>query len=185
MLPAIILGVILVILLVLCVVLKVMNKTPKMSPKDFSGEDVMATESVSSVESTEYSNSFEGFVIKKEKGKDKKDKDSDDKESDEVSQDGYCTYSNSQILTEEDIEICENNDIDIPSESSVAQIMVNEIYARYGFYFEKSYMRDFFGQFSWYDPDEDLHGEDGQKKIKDMMNDIEKKNVDFLYDYIH
>ena len=91
-----------------------------------------------------------------------------------------CDYSNSREITADDFaEIASRTaDIEMPAGKSLAQMIINEMYARYGYHFSTGEIQEYFEQKSWYqeitDTTDDMDG------IYRQMSDIEKANIDFL-----
>ena len=68
-----------------------------------------------------------------------------------------------------------------PAGLSAAQIQlaINEIYARHGYIFKKEELKTYFSQYSWYKP-----SVADSEAVYNLMNDVEKKNVNFLSNHL-
>jgi hypothetical protein len=55
------------------------------------------------------------------------------------------------------------------------KVMRNEIYARHGYIFKNTELRDYFEKQSWYKPVSD--------DVTNLLSDVEKRNADFLKNY--
>ena len=65
--------------------------------------------------------------------------------------------------------------VQLPSGKTVAQMIVNEIYARHGYTFKSEELQRYFGNKSWYSPTTS-----DMDKITNELNSTEKANVNFL-----
>lgn len=98
----------------------------------------------------------------------------------EAASEGYlCSYSSERQITEEDVEELMNGTYeDLPQGKSVIQMVINEMYARYGYQFSSEEIQQYFEQKEWYQ-DIDERNTD-MDSIYQNMTDIEKANVSFL-----
>lgn len=78
-------------------------------------------------------------------------------------------YSNTRYLTEEDIAGMSKDEI---------RIVLNEIYARHGRTFQSEDLNAYFLSKSWYEPK--YSAEEFSEIESSIMNDYEKKNIEFL-----
>mgnify|MGYP004518535221 CR=1 FL=1 len=94
---------------------------------------------------------------------------------------GYlCSYSSSRLITEDDLDALQQ-EIDpdtLPTDKSVIQMVINEMYAKYGYQFKNEEIQAYFDAKEWYqDIDDKTSDMDG---IFDDMTEIEQQNVEFL-----
>ena len=68
-----------------------------------------------------------------------------------------------------------------PEEKDVIQMVVNEMYARYGYQFNNQEIQSYFEQKKWYQDIEEKRSD--MNAIYQDMSEIEKSNVDFLSEY--
>ena len=104
----------------------------------------------------------------------------EDAENEEDITDYYlCAYSTERLLTEEDIEELRAGEYDeLPQGKSIIRMVINEMYARYGYQFENEEIQAFFDRQSWY---QDIALRDtNMTDIYNNMSEIERANVDFL-----
>lgn len=118
---------------------------------------------------------LKGFSVGGSEKSSKKDK----KAREENTGDYLCSYSSERILTEEDIEELEKEDYgDLPEDKTLIRMIINEMYARYGFEFQNEQIRDYFNQRDWYK--NMTERESDMNLIYKNMSDVEKANVEFL-----
>ncbi len=96
--------------------------------------------------------------------------------------DYLCSFSSDRLITQADMAALSSSDYgSLPAGRSLAQMMINEIYARHGYQFETEAIQQYFDQKDWYkaigsySPDSTV--------IMNRMNDIEKQNISFLNNY--
>ena len=94
-------------------------------------------------------------------------------------QDYLCEWSNefeidSSSWNDLQQEISESG-VQLPSGKTVAQMVVNEIYARHGYTFKSEELQKYFGNKSWYSPTTS-----DMDEITNELNSTEKANVKFL-----
>lgn len=116
-----------------------------------------------------------------QKKADAKKKDGEEEDAEE-NQEYLCSYSSDRLLTEEDIEEFNSKSYgNLPSGKSIIQMVINEMYARYGYQFQTQEIQDYFDGKEWYqnisarNPDMD--------NIFKNMTDMEKANIEFLSDH--
>ncbi len=97
--------------------------------------------------------------------------------------DYICPYSSFRLITKQDMtELMAEYPKDLfPGQRSLAQMIINEIYARYGYEFKDPELNDYFEQFYWYSSLRDRIS--NVDNIYRQMSEIEKKNVEFLKTY--
>lgn len=139
-------------------------------------------------EEEEYSKELKSFEVgtsqmtAKEAGNkedaDKKTEDGGEKDTEENNV-YLCAYTSERLLTEEDIEELNSQPYgDLPSGKNIIQMVINEMYARYGYQFQTSEIQSYFDGKEWYqkisarNPDMD--------DIFKSMTETEKANVEFL-----
>ncbi|TGY97774.1 YARHG domain-containing protein [Petralouisia muris] len=112
------------------------------------------------------------------------DTDSSDREEAENADGGYlCPYSSERLMTEADVqELKQGTYADLPQGKGIIRMVVNELYAKYGYQFGKEEIQAYFDQKEWYQeiPTRSTDMNDIIKK----MTDTERANVEFLSPYI-
>ena len=79
---------------------------------------------------------------------------------------GSYPYASQRLLTDEDVRFLSQYNL---------RVMRNEIYARHGFIFQNTEMKNYFSTQPWYSP---LYND-----VNSMLTVIEKKNVDIIKKY--
>ncbi len=178
-----VLGAVLVVLIVLIVMVFISSGVPRLSPSgDVSSADAGTQESTS--EDTEYiDNTYDGFEIKNTLSDLEKENVNSADEAEAADESDYLWYTaDTAVITENDKEDLLENTADIPAESNIFQMVINEMYARHGYKFKDDDIQDYFNSKEWYQAIE--------KKTKNMdkiyknMNDIEKENLTILQGYM-
>lgn len=93
---------------------------------------------------------------------------------------GYlCSYSSDCLLDESDIEYLKQSaDTELPANETMIQMVINEMYARYGYEFKNKEIQQYFEDKQWY--------QDITERTQDMaqvfgkMTNMEQENVRFL-----
>ena len=62
-----------------------------------------------------------------------------------------------------------------PGDRSLAQMIINELYARHGYIFKSEDLNDYFGSKSWYAPKTN-----DMQAIESDLNGMERVNLEFL-----
>ena len=90
-----------------------------------------------------------------------------------------CVFSDSLLITQADLDaIFQNPPDDLPEGYSVAEMILYEMYARRGFTFRDTSLREYFEDKAWYQA---APGKtDNRNVILARMNDIERQNLAFL-----
>lgn len=90
-----------------------------------------------------------------------------------------CSYSSDRLLDEADIEeLGQNVIMELPDDESAIQMVINEMYARYGYQFKSEEIQQYFESKQWY--------QDIDERFEDMdivfgkMTETEQTNVKFL-----
>ncbi len=111
------------------------------------------------------------------------DLDEEEADNDASSADGYlCTYSSTRLITQADMTaLSAGNYGALPAGKSLAQMIINEIYAKHGYLFQTQEIQDYFDQKTWY-RNIGSYSSDANV-IVSRMNDIEKQNIEFLNNY--
>ena len=79
---------------------------------------------------------------------------------------GLYPYTSQRLLTDDDIKNMQQYDL---------KVMRNEIYARHGFIFQNTGMKNYFSSQGWYTPQ--------YNNVTDMLSTIEKNNIAFIKKY--
>lgn len=133
----------------------------------------------------QYEKSLEGFKLTANNGG---SYDTDQKVQPEVIKQGtessgyLCPYSAERIMTENDISqlkagVYEN----LPSGKGIIRMVINEMYARYGYQFTNQDIQAYFEKTDWYRGI--AQKETNMDIIYENMSDIEKKNIELLLTY--
>lgn len=101
------------------------------------------------------------FIFRNKPGKD-----SDQKKETSFQAIGRYPYASQRLLTDDDIKNMQQYDL---------RIMRNEIYARHGFVFQNTDMKNYFTSQSWYTPQ--------YENVIDMLSTVEKNNIAFIIRY--
>ena len=108
---------------------------------------------------------------------------SDEDEEDDAENSYLCAYSSDRLMTEADVqELKEGTYADLPQGKGIIRMVVNELYAKYGYQFGKEEIQAYFNQKEWYQ-DIPTRSTDMNDVIK-KMTDTERANVEFLSPYI-
>lgn len=94
-----------------------------------------------------------------------------------------CSYSASRLITKQDMDVlmAQYPSSIFPGQRTVAQMIVNEMYARHGYQFKDQELTNYFERRSWYSSI--TYRNPQMDSIYPQMSEIEKKNVDFLKTY--
>lgn len=184
---AVILAIILIIALVLCIFFKVQNKKISLSP-ELDTEDILV-ETVNEV-STEISQDYDGMIISlnDQTANDNEDVDEEDADNEEEldeedsgdSDEYICQYSLDRKITSSDWKKLKKKykNTNFPAGRSLAQMIINEMYARHGYIFDNDEFNEYFSEKSWYEDIEEWY--DDMNDITSIMTKTEKDNVKFL-----
>ncbi len=100
-----------------------------------------------------------------------------------TSPNGYlCSYSSDRLITQADLNAIAASDYGtLPAGKSLAQMIINEIYAKHGYLFQTQEIQNYFDQKTWY---QNLGSYSSDANvIVQRFNDIEKQNVEFLNNF--
>lgn len=183
-----ILAVILAVLIAIgglgAVFIKKENKIPALAPLGESNGDVAEElpASYTDVEEETLSVRIDDFEVGRN-GEETVYSSTESKEEEQENEDGYlCSYSSERQITEDDIwELRSGIYEGFPEEKDVIQMVVNEMYARYGYQFNNQEIQSYFEQKKWYQDIEEKRSD--MNAIYQDMSEIEKSNVDFLSEY--
>lgn len=166
----------------LCVFLEVnfrnQTKLPALSPADVSAADTIPDPSSQdpvriSLEDTVMTNSPLKDANEKREAQGKATEEA-------LRSEGFlCVFSDSLLITQADLDaIFQNPPDDLPEGYSVAEMILYEMYARRGFTFRDTSLREYFEDKAWYQA---APGKtDNRNVILARMNDIERQNLAFL-----
>ena len=166
----------------LCVFLEVnfrnQTKLPALSPADVSAADTIPDPSSQDPVRI----SLEDTVMTNAPLKDANEKrEAQGKAAEEAlrSEGFLCVFSDSLLITQADLDaIFQNPPDDLPEGYSVAEMILFEMYARRGFTFRDTSLREYFEDKAWYQA---VPGKtDNRNVILARMNDIERQNLAFL-----
>lgn len=118
--------------------------------------------------------------VKEEQAGEAKEKE----EQNNQEEDGYlCGYTSERLVTEEDVEELNSKTYeDLPQGKGIIQMVVNEMYARYGYEFQNEEIQSYFDQKEWYQKIT-VRNTNMDDVIKNMT-ETERNNVEFLSAYI-
>lgn len=181
LIAAIILAVCIVLGISICVFLNFQQGTEKLvqakeQENDMEIEDM--SEGVQQEETT--SGTIESFVITGAESAAKKEEQQDTEDAAEEGTGEYlCSYSSERQMTEADVaELKAGTYEDLPEGKNIIQMVINELYAKYGYQFSNEEIQKYFEQKQWYQ-DITVRNDDMEGIFKGMT-DIEKANVEFL-----
>lgn len=93
-----------------------------------------------------------------------------------------CEFSGTRLINDDDMSaIIGGNTQSMPDNKPISQMIINEMYARHGYAFKTDSIQAYFDNKEWY--------RNIGTRISDMdqiyrgMNEIEKKNIDYLQQY--
>ena len=125
------------------------------------------------------SEAIEAFVITgADSGADQNEK-KQEKEAGAETGEYLCSYSSERQMTEADVsELRSGTYEDLPEGKNIIRMVINELYAKYGYQFNNEEIQKYFEQKQWYQ-DITVRNKDMDSIFKGMT-DIEKSNVEFL-----
>ncbi len=196
---AVVLALILIIVGIIVAGITKENSMPKLSKEKMQenmeqAEKVKEEEAEASDEKTEadggYSKELESFQISAAKtvadGEVKEEGQAGEAEEKKESEEegGYlCGYTSERLVTEEDVEELNSKSYEnLPQGKGVIQMVVNEMYARYGYQFQNEEIQIYFDQKEWYQNIK-VRNTNMDDVIKNMAK-TERENVEFLSAYI-
>ncbi len=97
----------------------------------------------------------------------------------ETNSEYLCSFSSDRLITEADMDELESSDYgDLPGDRSLAQMIINEIYAKNGCQFESEEVQEYFETKSWY---QEIGSYESDKSVVySSMSSIEQDNITFL-----
>lgn len=156
------------------------NTSQTEEPEDEYEEQEPIAQSIKSFQLTAGASSVGG---EQEEASEEGDEDSDEDEEDDAENSYLCAYSSDRLMTEADVqELKEGTYTDLPQGKGIIRMVVNELYAKYGYQFGKEEIQAYFNQKEWYQ-DIPTRSTDMNDVIK-KMTDTERANVEFLSPYI-
>lgn len=175
----IILAVCLAAAIVLCLVLGMKQRSEKLSGNQVLPEATEA-EAVKDAEASMVESSISDFTVKDEQPPAEPATESLNEDSTEtVTGDYLCDYSASREITQDDVdELKEGSYEDLPEGKDIIRMVINEMYARYGYEFSNEEIQAYFDTKPWYQEITDRSND--MNEIYQSMTDVEKANVDFL-----
>lgn len=175
----VILGIILAVLLVIIVFVMISQNTGSLS-EDKMQENAELAEKFQQegkeyvTESEFYTKKLEKFDVNKGSGKN-----NSGDESAEPDNDYLCSYSSERLITEEDIEKFKKGKYkNLPEGKDIIQMIINEMYAKYGYEFQSEEIQEYFENKEWYKEVNSYNS--NMDDIFSEMTEIEKENVKFL-----
>lgn len=175
----VILGIILALLLVIIVLVMTSQNTGSLS-EDKMQENAELAEKFQQegkenvTESEFYTKKLEKFDVNKGSGKN-----NSGDESAEPDNDYLCSYSSERLITEEDIEKFKKGKYkNLPEGKDIIQMIINEMYAKYGYEFQSEEIQEYFENKEWYKEVNSYNS--NMDDIFSEMTEIEKENVKFL-----
>lgn len=93
-----------------------------------------------------------------------------------------CSYSSERLITEKDIwQLKAESYEGFPEGKGIIRMIINEMYARYGYQFSNEEILYYFNQKEWYrNINEKVYN---MESIYERMTETEKKNIEFLLQY--
>ncbi|PWJ48557.1 YARHG domain-containing protein [Faecalicatena contorta] len=160
------------VLIVVAAVIGGVLVSASISPVSGFSEDVTKTAELKAVMPKEDEKKLTNRVIVSASGSSKEENtDEDKKPADEMTEDYVLPNSNTQPLTDADIEGLSLQELNYAK---------NEIYARHGRKFDSKELQDYFESKSWYEGKYDGKEFDANYSGR-VLSEVEKKNVEFLY----
>lgn len=176
MITAIVLAVCIVISAALCVLLflKVRPQKLNQTTQIESGEAERKEDSLSNGEQNNITQEMENHTVAPDIGT---------AAQNEVADNDQIVYLNSEtsirVLTLQDVEVMKAGSYDnLPEGKSMIQMVINEMYARYGFRFTNQNIQNYFESKEWYQNITERSM--NMDEIYQKMTDIEKANIEFL-----
>lgn len=176
MITAIVLAVCIVISAALCVLLflKVRPQKLNQTTQIESGEAERKEDSLSNGEQNNITQEMENHTVAPDIGT---------AAQNEVGDNDQIVYLNSEtsirVLTLQDVEVMKAGSYDnLPEGKSMIQMVINEMYARYGFRFTNQNIQNYFESKEWYQNITERSM--NMDEIYQKMTDIEKANIEFL-----
>ena len=109
------------------------------------------------------------------------DEDDPEDAEDTYDEEYICSYSAERKFTQDDIDkflYDDYSEYDFPGDRTAVQMIINEMYARYGYIFKDEQLNAYFNQWEWYT---DISNKtNDMDKIYREMSGIEQYNVDLL-----
>lgn len=176
MITAIVLALCIVISAALCVLLffKVRPQKLNQTTQIESGEAERKEDSLSNGEQNNITQEMENHTVAPDIGT---------AAQNEVADNDQIVYLNSEtsirVLTLQDVEVMKAGSYDnLPEGKSMIQMVINEMYARYGFRFTNQNIQNYFESKEWYQniTERSMNVDE----IYQKMTDIEKANIEFL-----
>ena len=150
------------------------QEVPKLSPVAVSAE---YNTKESEYEEKDVLQEFEGFTIGTAKEQQGSAESSVENNSEYI-----CSFASERLLTESDMEtiLSECGEI-MPEGKTIPQMIINEMYAKYGYQFSNENIQAYFDARQWYQQIQNRNSE--MEEIYNQMTETEKKNIDFLQKY--
>lgn len=172
---AVILGLLFVAILVTGIVLGSMNNTAKLKAQQIKGNIKYSTSDDTQTAEVV----IDGQRAEISKGKQAADKAEDEQDAETADSEAFiCPFITERKITDADMEEIMSKDWgDLPS-PSIPRMIINELYARYGYAFEKEEYKNYFESKKWYQ-DIGTYTSD-MESISNQMSQLEKDNIDYL-----
>lgn len=177
----IVLGIVLATLLGIIAFIMVSQSSGKLSYEKMKenvepAEKLQQEDTENTTENEFYTKNIKAFDVNK-------DSDSSSKEKDTESDDSYlCSYSSERLITDEDIERIKKTKYDgIPKGKDILQMVINEMYAKYGYKFKSEEIQAYFDSKEWYRNIKSYNS--NMDDIYSEMTDLEKDNINFLNEH--
>lgn len=177
----IVLGIVLATLLGIIAFIMVSQSSGKLSYEKMKenvepAEKLQQGDTENTTENEFYTKNIKAFDVNK-------DSDSSSKEKDTESDDSYlCSYSSERLITDEDIEHIKKTKYNgIPKGKDILQMVINEMYAKYGYKFKSEEIQAYFDSKEWYRNIKSYNS--NMDDIYSEMTDLEKDNINFLNEH--
>lgn len=177
----IVLGIVLATLLGIIAFIMVSQSSGKLSYEKMKenvepAEKLQQEDTENTTENEFYTKNIKAFDVNK-------DSYSSSKEKDTESDDSYlCSYSSERLITDEDIERIKKTKYDgIPKGKDILQMVINEMYAKYGYKFKSEEIQAYFDSKEWYRNIKSYNS--NMDDIYSEMTDLEKDNINFLNEH--
>lgn len=177
----IVLGIVLATLLGIIAFIMVSQSSGKLSYEKMKenvepAEKLQQEDTENTTENEFYTKNIKAFDVNKDSYNSSKEKDTE-------SDDSYlCSYSSERLITDEDIERIKKTKYDgIPKGKDILQMVINEMYAKYGYKFKSEEIQAYFDSKEWYRNIKSYNS--NMDDIYSEMTDLEKDNINFLNEH--
>lgn len=164
LIPVIALGVVCVVLAVLCAVLFFKKSVPALNPVTLSSAETQENQGDTEIDATATLMEVSEVYGNPDQAA--------------YNEDYICEFSSDREITDAEMkDILANYNGTLPKGTDVKQMMINEIFARHGFFFGNVYVQVYFVGKGWYP------GVQTEDAGSIQFSAVEKKNIEFIRNY--